>query len=150
VAKLASLRLSPDPQLREAALTLAQRTVERGRKSPLLPWYEMSLGMAEYRQGHYAAADQASLAADNDAARASKSHRPFIQGTARFYRAMSLFQQGHPTEARQIFSLAAAAMKPLPVNDQKPLAVGASHDDLVLWLAYKEAKALFTEPVPAP
>ena len=33
-------------------------------------------------------------------------------------------------------------MKPLPVNKQKPLADGADHDDLIMWLAYKEAKAL--------
>ena len=28
----------------------------------------------------------------------------------------------------------------------KPLAENANHDDLILWLAYKEAKALIVEP----
>jgi hypothetical protein len=60
--------------------------------------------MAEYRQGHYAAAGEALMAADKGAERSSRSHRPFIQGTARFYRAMSLFQQGNQTDARQILS----------------------------------------------
>ena len=54
--------------------------------------------------------------------------------TAKFYRAMSLFRQGQEAEARQLFAEAEAKMKPLPG--------GADHDDLILWLAYKEAKAL--------
>jgi hypothetical protein len=33
-------------------------------------------------------------------------------------------------------------MKPLPKQEKNPLAGGASPDDLMLWLAYKEAKAL--------
>ena len=33
-------------------------------------------------------------------------------------------------------------MKPLPVDEQKPLLGGANHDDLIMWLAYKEAKAM--------
>ena len=33
-------------------------------------------------------------------------------------------------------------MKPLPADEQNPLAGNADHDDLILWLAYKEAKAL--------
>ena len=33
-------------------------------------------------------------------------------------------------------------MKPLPADEQNPLAGNADHDDLILWLAYKEAKAM--------
>jgi hypothetical protein len=55
---------------------------------------------------------------------------------------MSLFRQGKPDEARQLAIAAAATMKPLPTDEQKPLAYGATHDDLILWLAYREAKAL--------
>ena len=34
-------------------------------------------------------------------------------------------------------------MKPLPVDEQKPLLGGAdATDDLIMWLAYKEAKAM--------
>ena len=33
-------------------------------------------------------------------------------------------------------------MKPLPINDEIWTAGGADYNDLVLWLAYKEAKAL--------
>jgi hypothetical protein len=37
---------------------------------------------------------------------------------------------------------AAATMKPLPEDEQNPLANNATHDDLILWLAYKDAKAM--------
>jgi hypothetical protein len=33
-------------------------------------------------------------------------------------------------------------MKPLPRDEKSPLADKAGHDDLILWLAYKEAKEL--------
>jgi hypothetical protein len=33
-------------------------------------------------------------------------------------------------------------MKPLPQDEQNPFANGAYYDDLILWLAYKEAKAM--------
>ena len=65
---------------------------------------------------------------------------------------MSLFRQGKPDEARKVAIAAAAKMKPLPADEQNPLAGGANADDLILWLAYKEAKALihFDAPPDAP
>ena len=36
-------------------------------------------------------------------------------------------------------------MKPLPIDEKNPLANDANHDDLIIWLAYKEAKALLAE-----
>lgn len=55
---------------------------------------------------------------------------------------MSLFRQGKADEARALAAAAAAAMKPWPADPQNPLAGGAEHDHLILWLAYKEANAL--------
>lgn len=55
---------------------------------------------------------------------------------------MSLFRQGKNDEARKPALAAAANMKPLPKDEQNPLANGAYYDDLILWLAYKEAKAM--------
>ena len=37
---------------------------------------------------------------------------------------------------------AASKMRPLPTDQSNPLAPNSSHDDLILWLAYKEATAL--------
>ena len=62
--------------------------------------------------------------------------------TAAFYRAMSLFRLGIVTEARKLATETAAKMKPLPKDEKNPLADGATSDDLILWLAYKEAKGL--------
>jgi hypothetical protein len=45
-------------------------------------------------------------------------------------------------EARRVALAAAALIKPLPQDEEKPLAGEASHDDLVLRLAYQEAKAM--------
>ena len=75
---------------------------------------------------------------------------PGVTGTSAFYRAMSLYRRGRIDEARKLATEAAAKMKPLPADEQNPLAGGADHDDLILWLAYKEAKALIGfDPPPA-
>jgi hypothetical protein len=87
--------------------------------------------MAEYRSNHFAEAN-AALA---DVTSGDTS-------TAAFYRAMSLFRQGKLDEARQLARSATANMKPLPKDEKTPLADNADHDDLIRWLAYKEAKEL--------
>jgi hypothetical protein len=87
--------------------------------------------------GHFPEADDALLAAANGA-----KDNPPVAGTATFYRAMNLFRQRKEDEARKLASGAAATMKPLPQDEKNPLAGCASLDDLLLWLAYKEAKGL--------
>ena len=86
-----------------------------------------------------AAADEALIAA----AKAGPNN-PQVTGISAFYRAMSLFRQSKAEEARELALAAAAKMKPLPKDEQNPLANQATHDDLILWLAYKEAKAMIT------
>jgi hypothetical protein len=104
----------------------------------------MALGMAEYRSGHFAEADAALIAAaKGDEKNSSRA------GTAAFYRAMSLYRQGKMDEARSLATAAATEMKPLPNGEKDPLAGNAGHDDLILWMAYKEAKAIKFEPAPA-
>ncbi len=135
-AKCCSLRQA-DPKLREAALVLARRAVEHGKGSQWLVFFEMDLGMAEYRSGHFAEADAALTAAMNDPGKNNT-----VSSTSAFYRAMGLFRQGKTDLARKLATEAAAKMKPLPVDEQKPLLGGADENDLIMWLAYKEAKAL--------
>ena len=140
VAKLACLRPLPDAAARQAALELARRAVQLGQQDSLLPWYHLSLGMAEYRQGNFPAADAALLAAGAGAEKSSRKQRPFMQGAAKFFRVMSFLQQQQRTQAEQIFNDTVATMKPAP--DTACLLVGgANQDDLVLWLAWKEAAA---------
>ncbi len=135
-AKCCSLRPA-DPERREAALVLARRAVEHGKGSPWLD-YQMGLGMAEYRSGHFAEADAALTAAMN-----APNKNATVASTSAFYRATGLFRQGKTDEARQLATEAAAKMKPPPAGEQNPLAGGRDfYNDLVMWLAYKEAKAM--------
>jgi hypothetical protein len=55
---------------------------------------------------------------------------------------MSLFRQAKDNEARKLATEAAALMKPLPKDEKNPLGGDATADDLILWLADKEAKAM--------
>jgi eukaryotic-like serine/threonine-protein kinase len=142
VAKLSCLRPTPDAEMLEAALTLARRAIELGQGNKgWFPWFQMTLGMAEYRNGRYSDADQA-LNAAIETLHATRRIDARIEGAVGFYRAMSLLQQGHEAEARKVFATTEEKMIPLPASEQNPLADGADHDDLILWLAYKEAKAL--------
>jgi serine/threonine protein kinase len=137
VAKACSLRPSND-KTHQAALLLARRAVELGEGHRFLAYFQMALGMAEYRSGRFAEADSALTAAIE----ASQGGDRYLAGTSAFYQAMSLFRQGKQDEARQLATQAVANMKPLPEDDKNPLAGGANADDLILWMAYKEAKDL--------
>jgi len=77
---------------------------------------------------------------------AAKTAVGVIGGTAGYYRAMSLFQRGKAAEARQLFNETETEMKPLPADENNPMAGGGDLDDLIVWLAYKEAKALLVPP----
>jgi WD40 repeat protein len=100
-------------------------------------WNLLALGMAEYRAGNYAAADQALLGA------AKSGHTiAWVTGISTFYRAMSLSRQGKEEEAHKLATAAKAKTKPLPKDENNPLAGNGNYDDLILWLAYKEAKTL--------
>ncbi len=135
-AKCCSLRQA-DPERCEAALILARRAVERGKGSRWLVYFKMDLGMAEYRSGHFAEADTALTAAMDD-----PDTNSTVSSTSAFYRAMGLFRQGKTDLARKLATEAAAKMKPPLVDEQKPRLAGADVNDLIMWLAYKEAKAM--------
>ena len=95
----------------------------------------MALGMAEYRCGRYAAAEAMLRAASQ-----LGNSNYHVSVTSAFYRAMSLSRLGKEDEARKLASEAAAKMTPLPRDEKNPLTDNASADDLILWMAYKEAK----------
>jgi tetratricopeptide (TPR) repeat protein len=150
-AKAVCIRPSTDAALLAQALSVARKGVELGKSAPTLPWNQLSLGLAEYRNGQYAAAEHsltiAEQTAGNDHAIAVDDQHA-LQGIARMFRAMSLFRQDKPEEASKLFSQAEAQMPPLPKDESKLFVEGrpAHHDDLICWLAYKEAKALIESP----
>jgi eukaryotic-like serine/threonine-protein kinase len=144
-AKVCCVLPTTEKEQLDAALALARKAVQLGKGSQNQPWFQMALGMAEYRSGQFAEADAALIAAAKGA-----ENNPHVAGTSALYRAMSLFRQGKEDEARKLATAAAAKMKPLPKDEKNPLADNANPDDLILWLAYKEAKALIQfEPAPA-
>jgi serine/threonine protein kinase len=144
-AKICSLRQA-NAKTHDAALVLARRAVDLGKRHVYFVYFQMCLGMAEYRSGNYAEAEAALLTA----ARLGTNHY-IISVTSAFYRAMTLFKQGKETEARRLALDAVAKMHPIPTNN-KNLANTAGADDLILWMAYREAKALiqFDKPVSTP
>jgi len=146
VAKIACLRPIAAATMQAEALTLARRGVElETADEKLRPWYHLALGMAEYRSGHFA--DAMTTLTDVPRAIVVDTFEPkLVEGTAGFYRAMILFHEGKADEARALFTATEAKMTPLPADEQNPLTDGAGADDLILWLAYKEAKALLAEP----
>jgi tetratricopeptide (TPR) repeat protein len=142
-AKAYCLRPSTNAVLLAKALSLARRAVELGQNSSSMCWYQLCLGLAEYRNGHYAFAEGALALADQ-----TGGGHDELQGTARFFRAMCLFQQNRPAEARKLFTQAETEMPPFPKDERKPLVDGKPvfHEVLICWLAYKEAKALIEGP----
>ncbi len=146
VAKLATLRPVSDPAQRDAALVLARRSLDLDPGSNFLGYFQLARGMSAYRSGQYSEADEALTAAVGAAPRLAEPFLTRIQVTAGFYRAMSRFQQGKPAEARELFAAAESRMKPFPADDRRPFAEGATYDDMVFWLACKEARALIALP----
>jgi eukaryotic-like serine/threonine-protein kinase len=142
-AKEACLRPSTNAALMSKALNLGHQAVELGKKDQDLAWDQLALGLAEYRNGQYAAAEKTLFTAE----RTAGEHHD-LEGTAGLFRAMSLYRQDKTEEARKLFGHAEAQIPSLPKDETKPIVDGklASRDEIIRWLAYKEAKALIDSP----
>ncbi|MES2921437.1 MAG: tetratricopeptide repeat protein, partial [Verrucomicrobiota bacterium] len=140
---------SPDPALLPRALHLARLAADLETNKLQRGWYQQTLGMAEFRSGNDAAAEQAMLRSE-EASEISSYGKPYlrtcIEGTGRFYRAMVLWRQGKDAEARKLFAEAEVLVPSLPNDPREVLLNGVDQDDLVFWLAYKEAKAQLQPP----
>lgn len=145
VAKIACLKQSPSVLVQQDAFTLAQRAVDLGQESPSLPWFHLSLGMAELRLGNYAAADRSLRSALIEARALDASRRARVEGAGSFYLVMNLVHQGKGNEAGELFRQTAATIPPPPADKQSPLVSQTAHDDLIVWLAYEEAKRMLEE-----
>ena len=141
-AKVYCVRPSADTNLLAEALELAERSVSLGKTSGNAPWFELALGLAEYRNGRFLAAEQNLMAAEQASGEAVDFR--VTRGTARVFRAMSLSRQHRAPEAQSLLLEAQAEMPPLPKDESEPLAGSAppNCDLLLFWLACKEAKAM--------
>jgi hypothetical protein len=102
-----------------SSLAFARKAVALGKDHEHSHWFLMALGMAEFRNGHW-------------------PEKPHIWLTSAFYRAMNLFRQGKRDEAHKLTSEAQAKMKPVSEGSDET----QDHDDLIVWMAYKEANQL--------
>ncbi len=143
VAKLSSILPSSDRTELDAALALARRSIKPGDETPDRFYRQLVLGMAAYRAGDDPACDEAlRIAAE------ARSTLPLVADTAAFFRAMSLHRQGQGDEARRLASEAATRMTPLPSDETNPLTGLDKYDELILWLVYKEVRALIGFDIP--
>jgi hypothetical protein len=122
--------------------------VELGQNSGFMRWFQLCLGLAEYRNSHFAVAEGVLATTEKNVGEHPDVQGTYLQETARFFRAMCLFQQNRPEEARKLFTQAESEMPPFPKDEQRPLLDGKPvfPDLLVCWMAYKEAKALIEGP----
>jgi serine/threonine protein kinase/tetratricopeptide (TPR) repeat protein len=143
IAKVCSLQPIEDPKQQETALALAVKSVELGKDSPYLAYFQMALGMAQYRRGLFAEAQKTFAPLVE-----KEKHNRAIAGTVGFYRAMTLFRLGKTQDATTAATDTLRAMRPLPRDEKNPLADDANADEVIVWLACKEAKALIGFDVP--
>jgi serine/threonine protein kinase/Flp pilus assembly protein TadD len=136
-AKAFCVRPSSDAALLAEALSLARRAVELGRDTNAMPYFHLALGLAEYRNGHLPEADKALAVAEESGK--GNSH---VQAPAQLFRAMSLFRQGRTNEAQRLFADPSVVFRAPPSDERNPFMSGGNHDDMITWLALKEAKAL--------
>jgi Flp pilus assembly protein TadD len=133
-AKACSVLESKDQMVLDDALALGRTAVKLGAGGE---WNLLALGMAEYRNGKFDDALEHLPLVDE-----TNPDNGTINSISRFYRAMSLFRLGKQAEARPLAIEAASRMKTLPADEQNPMTDGITENNLVIWLAYKEAKAL--------
>jgi tetratricopeptide (TPR) repeat protein len=146
-AKAACLRPSTNADLLANALRLAQRAVELGRTNSALPWYQLTLGLAQYRNGQNAAAEHSI-----DIAERTLGDHDDVEGIAHMFHAMILFRLERPEDARKLFTKAEMQMPPLPKDESQPSIDSRpfDHDLLIWWLSYKEAKSLLDQSAAKP
>ncbi|HZR19643.1 MAG TPA: tetratricopeptide repeat protein [Verrucomicrobiae bacterium] len=144
-AKLACVRPILEPDFQQSALTLGRRAVALLQNDSWVYLHQLGLGMAEYRSGHFPEAEQAFIAADTGATEHPEGPCPGgVKAAARLYRAMTLFRQGRTAEATKIYDEISAEMKLHPDDEENPLANGASYEDVIAWLAWRETKAMLS------
>jgi len=135
---------SRDPGLLREALALGRHAVDGGNGHKFYYWFQLALGMAEYRSGNLAPAEKA-LAASLETAPANGEET--AKSAAGLYLSMCRFRMGKKEEARYAFDAATAIMRRLPDDDFNPW-LSDNGNDIVTWLAYREAVGLLGIPAP--
>ena len=146
VALACCLESSSDTKRIESSVKLARLAVELGKGNQVwMPKFKLVLGLAEYRQGNYLAANE-----EFDVVEKLSNRISFHAiNAAGFFHAMSLFRQGKTADARRLFAKSETQMRNLPIHENLALANGATTNNIIVWLAYKEAKAMIQIETPS-
>jgi hypothetical protein len=141
---IANLRPLADPQLQSRAMAFARRLLDDAPTNAPLSAHQLRLGVAAYRLGHDAEAERWLIASEQ--ADPDFGDQMARTCTWQFFRAMILLRQGQKDVALRLFADAEANMPLLPEAVEWALTEGAGRDDVMVWLAFKEARALLNPP----
>jgi serine/threonine protein kinase/Flp pilus assembly protein TadD len=136
----ACLLLALDAPEREAACWLAEAAVRMSRSHWVLPWAEVTRGLADYRRGQFASA----LAA----ADSSLSRRPEkwnCELPAHLVRALALSRLGRSVEAQAALNRASELYLTSVVGPSGPRPGGGWHDRLIAEILISEAETLLLD-----
>jgi hypothetical protein len=137
-AKAYLIHAAPQPDLLASAASAAERAIEGLRgNAGLLPWAQLTAGIAAYRQQRYAEAITSLTSAQQASNR-------LIRGPSLLFRSMACLRQGQRERAEQDFALANELIGLLPERTSLT-EILLQHDELVFRLAYEEARQQLAE-----
>ena len=134
-AKAYLVRPGADPDLLDQAIVMAEKAWDLGQGSSNHSWFEMSLGLAQYRKGDL----EATL---ETLAQVSPTSESNVQGPCLLLQAMALHRLGRLEEARKQFKAAEPFMMPAPEKGELVVPVMRDSNDTFFWLLHAEAEAL--------
>lgn len=150
VAKVASIGKLTDAESRAQAYHLAKRSIELvGDNLEYKGWAYLAAGMTAFRAGKHEDANKF-LQTLKDAAGKTDRISPTCLVTGECYRAMARSQLAKsPAERANAVTILEMASELMPAhtkNEDRIQINGTNHDDLIIWLAYREARALLSQP----
>jgi len=120
--------------LLDAALVLARHAVELGRQNEYLAWYQLALGLVEYRRGEYAQAAET-------LAGAQTSDHPQVRGPALMLHAMTQFRLGQKDHAGKLLAEAETLLGEL-LQPNPHYSTAGWPDELICRMLHREARQL--------
>jgi hypothetical protein len=133
---------SNDRAMIDRALGLARRAAAATRGSATEYWFQLTFGLAAFRAGGLDIEAEEALRRAIDAVGKldSSLERP-AQASAKLILSMVLYRNGKRPDALALFSEIEQVAK-LPADDRQILEPDSALDLLMVWIPYKEAKAL--------
>jgi hypothetical protein len=133
---------SNDRALIDRALGLARRAAAATAGSSIEYWFQLTLGLAAFRTGGLdSEAEEALRHAIDAVGKLDLSLERPAQASAKLILSMVLYQNGKRPDALALFSEIEQVAK-VPADERQMLEPDSALDLLMVWIPYKEAKAL--------